>query len=119
MIPIDSSVGDGVGRHSGRTSAILQILAKVVLTTPFACCCSELNEKAFRRLGGVSRVIALDNLREGVLASDIYDPPSILCAATCCSTIRLFPCRAEVAVNPTGCWREHKDPAHDILQLNH
>ena len=35
---------------------------------------AELHEKAFRRLGGVSRVIVLDNLREGVLAPDIYDP---------------------------------------------
>lgn len=30
--------------------------------------------KAFRRLGGVTRVVVLDNLREGVLAPDIYDP---------------------------------------------
>jgi transposase len=35
---------------------------------------AELHEKAFRRLGGVSRIIVLDNLREGVLAPDIYDP---------------------------------------------
>ena len=35
---------------------------------------AELHEKAFRRLGGVSRVVVLDNLREGVLAPDIYDP---------------------------------------------
>jgi len=35
---------------------------------------AELHEKAFRRLGGVSRVIVLDNLREGVLTPDIYDP---------------------------------------------
>ena len=33
-----------------------------------------MHEKAFRRLGGVSRVIVLDNLREGVLTPDIYDP---------------------------------------------
>jgi Mu transposase-like protein len=33
-----------------------------------------LHEKAFRRLGGVTRVIVMDNLREGVLAPDIYDP---------------------------------------------
>jgi hypothetical protein len=30
--------------------------------------------KAFRRLGGCTRVIVLDNLREGVLTPDIYDP---------------------------------------------
>jgi transposase len=35
---------------------------------------AELHEKAFRRLGGVTRIIVLDNLREGVLAPDIYDP---------------------------------------------
>ena len=35
---------------------------------------SELHEIAFRRLGGTSKVIVLDNLREGVLAPDIYDP---------------------------------------------
>jgi len=35
---------------------------------------AELHEKAFRRLGGSTRVVVLDNLREGVLVSDIYDP---------------------------------------------
>jgi len=35
---------------------------------------AELHEKAFRRLGGVTRVIVMDNLREGVLTPDIYDP---------------------------------------------
>jgi hypothetical protein len=35
---------------------------------------AELHEKAFRRLGGCTRVIVLDNLREGVLTPDIYDP---------------------------------------------
>jgi transposase len=34
----------------------------------------ELHERAFRRLGGVTRLVVLDNLREGVLAPDIYDP---------------------------------------------
>jgi len=34
----------------------------------------QLHEQAFRRLGGVPRVVVLDNLREGVLAPDIYDP---------------------------------------------
>jgi transposase len=34
----------------------------------------ELHEKAFRRLGGTTRVVVLDNLREGVLKPDIYDP---------------------------------------------
>jgi len=34
---------------------------------------AEFHEKAFRRLGGVTRVVVLDNLREGVLQPDIYD----------------------------------------------
>jgi transposase len=34
----------------------------------------ELHERAFRRLGGITRVVVLDNLGEGVLAPDIYDP---------------------------------------------
>jgi transposase len=35
---------------------------------------AELHEKAFRRLGGTTRIVVLDNLREGVLSADIYDP---------------------------------------------
>jgi len=35
---------------------------------------AELHERAFRRLGGATRVVVLDNLREGVLVPDIYDP---------------------------------------------
>jgi transposase len=35
---------------------------------------AELHERAFRRLGGVTRIVVLDNLREGVLVPDIYDP---------------------------------------------
>jgi transposase len=35
---------------------------------------AELHEKAFRRLGGCPRVVVLDNLKEGVLVPDIYDP---------------------------------------------
>src|SRR5499427_6219625 len=35
---------------------------------------AELHEKAFRRLSGVTRVVVLDNLREGVVAPDVYDP---------------------------------------------
>jgi transposase len=34
----------------------------------------ELHEQAFRRLGGAVRVLVLDNLKEGVLTPDIYDP---------------------------------------------
>jgi len=35
---------------------------------------AELHERAFRRLGGCPRIIVPDNLREGVLTPDIYDP---------------------------------------------
>src|SRR5579859_1086448 len=35
---------------------------------------AELHEKAFRRLGSAPRVVVLDNLKEGVLKADIYDP---------------------------------------------
>jgi transposase len=33
---------------------------------------AELHERAFRRLGGATRIV--DNLREGALVPDIYDP---------------------------------------------
>ena len=35
---------------------------------------AELHERAFRRLGGTVRVVVFDNLKEGVLTPDIYDP---------------------------------------------
>src|SRR5881409_609959 len=35
---------------------------------------AELHEASFRRLGGSVQVVVLDNLREGVLTADIYDP---------------------------------------------
>jgi transposase len=35
---------------------------------------AEMHEIAFLRLGGAPRVLVLDNLREGVLKPDIYDP---------------------------------------------
>jgi len=35
---------------------------------------AELHEESFRRLGGAIQVVILDNLREGVLTPDIYDP---------------------------------------------
>jgi transposase len=35
---------------------------------------AELHEKAFRRLGGATATVVLDNLREGVLKPDVYDP---------------------------------------------
>ena len=35
---------------------------------------AELHEKASRRLGGATRIVVLDNLREGMLVPDLYDP---------------------------------------------
>ena len=35
---------------------------------------AELHEETFRRLGGAPRVVVLDNLKEGVLKPDIYEP---------------------------------------------
>jgi transposase len=35
---------------------------------------SELHEQAFQRLGGAPKTVVLDNLREGVLKPDWYDP---------------------------------------------
>ncbi len=34
---------------------------------------AELHESAFRRLGGSTRIVVLDNLREGVITPDVYD----------------------------------------------
>jgi len=35
---------------------------------------ARLHEEAFRRLGGVPRTVVLDNLKEGVITPDVYDP---------------------------------------------
>jgi transposase len=35
---------------------------------------AELHEQAFRKLGGATKTVVLDNLGEGVLKPDIYDP---------------------------------------------
>ena len=35
---------------------------------------ADLHERAFRRLGGATRAVISDNLKEGVLKPDIYDP---------------------------------------------
>ncbi|TQF14698.1 helix-turn-helix domain-containing protein [Myxococcus llanfairpwllgwyngyllgogerychwyrndrobwllllantysiliogogogochensis] len=39
-----------------------------------SCAWAQLHEESFRRLGGVARAVVLDNLREGVLAADVYEP---------------------------------------------
>jgi transposase len=35
---------------------------------------AELHEKAFRRIGGATKIVVPDNLKEGVIAPDVYDP---------------------------------------------
>jgi len=35
---------------------------------------AQLHEEAFRRLGGVTATVVLDNLREGIIKPDVYDP---------------------------------------------
>ena len=35
---------------------------------------AQLHEEAFRRLGGAPRVVVLDNLKEGMIKPDIYEP---------------------------------------------
>jgi transposase len=35
---------------------------------------AQLHETAFQRLGGVPKIVVLDNLREGVITPDVYDP---------------------------------------------
>ena len=41
---------------------------------PRRACGRSCTSSAFRRLGGAVRVVVLDNLREGVLKPDVYDP---------------------------------------------
>ena len=47
---------------------------RLIVFTSSAQTWSELHETAFAKLGGAPRVLVLDNLREGVLKPDIYDP---------------------------------------------
>jgi hypothetical protein len=47
---------------------------RLLVFRPSARVRAELHEKAFRRLGGSPRIVVLDNLREGVLSLDFYDP---------------------------------------------
>jgi len=58
---------------------------------------AELHEKAFRPARWrVTRLIVLDNLREGVLKPDIYDPTINRSTATCWHTMALSPCPCRV-----------------------
>jgi len=56
---------------------------------------AELHERAFRRLGGTTRVVVLDNLKEGVLTPDIYDPAlnPLYCDVLAHYGIVALPCR--------------------------
>jgi hypothetical protein len=55
---------------------------------------AELHEKAFRRLGGSTHIVVLDNLREGVLVPICTILPSILFIATSWRITARWPCRA-------------------------
>src|SRR5918994_1348398 len=56
---------------------------------------AQLHERAFRRLGGTVRVIVLDNLKEGVLTPDIYDPAlnPLYCDVLAHYGVVALPCR--------------------------
>jgi hypothetical protein len=56
---------------------------------------AELHERAFRRLGAATRIVVLDNLREGVLAPDIYYASP--CIAMFWRTTAWLPCLAAFA----------------------
>jgi transposase len=57
-----------------RTRLFVMTLVRLLAFRSSARVWAELHEKAFRRLGGSPRVVVLDNLREGVLSPDFYDP---------------------------------------------
>jgi transposase len=73
-------VRDPETRKYRRTRLFVMTLGcsrKAVRLLAFRCSAriwAELHERAFRRLGGATRIVVLDNLREGVLVPDIYDP---------------------------------------------
>jgi transposase len=64
----------------------------------------ELHEEAFAYFGGVARLIRLDNLREGVVDPDIYDPElnSLYAATLAHYSVTAIPCRP-YAPDLTGC----------------
>jgi hypothetical protein len=59
---------------------------------------AELHERAFRRLGGTTRVVVLDNLKEGVLTPDLYDPALNPSIATSSRTTASSRCRVASAI---------------------
>ena len=56
---------------------------------------AELHEEAFRRLGGAVHVVVLDNLKEGVLTPDVYDPAlnPLYCDVLAHYGVVALPCR--------------------------
>ena len=77
---------------------------------------AELHEKAFRRLGSSTRIVVLDNLKEGVLVPDIYDPSLNHSIAMCSPTTVVWPCLAGSRIliakdesnPPSATRREHR-----------
>jgi hypothetical protein len=69
--PPGSTAGPGCSSSRSATAARAYRLLTFASSTRGWC---ELHEEAFRRLGGTVQVVVLDNLREGVLKADIYDP---------------------------------------------
>ena len=59
---------------------------------------AELHEQAFRRLGGSPRIAVLDNLREGVLSADFYDPGLNPLYRDVLAHYGVTPCRAKCAI---------------------
>lgn len=72
-------VRDGAGRYR-RTRLFVMTLGhsrksvRLLVFNSSTRVWAQLHETAFRRLGGAVRVVVLDNLREGVLLPDVYDP---------------------------------------------
>jgi hypothetical protein len=64
---------DGNGRSTANVSYSRKSVRFLVWQSS-AQVWAELHERAFRRLGGTTRVVVLDNLKEGVLTPDLYDP---------------------------------------------
>ena len=72
---------------------------------------AELHEQAFTRLGGAPRTVVLDNLREGVIKPDIYDPTINPRVPRTCSRITTWSrCRAASAIR---IGRAKSNPASD------
>jgi hypothetical protein len=72
---------------------------------------AELHERAFRRFGGATRIVVLDNLREGVLLPDLYDPalnPLYRDVLAHCGAVAM-PCRIQ---DPDRGWYRIKEEDH-------